>query len=138
MCGRCQVTHVLLPVVALLRRADLAEVIGAALVLRAVRGVGVRPIAAALGRPVDTVRGWLARFAARAEAVRVVFTVVLVDTGPDPVLPSGSGGSVADAVSAVLGATAAIAGRWPVLGTVSPWQAACAISSGRLLAPSWP
>jgi hypothetical protein len=138
ICAVCRVTHVLLPVVMLLRRADLVDVIGAALALRAVRGAGVRTIAGVLGRPVDTVRGWLRRFVARAEAVRVLFTVVMVDTGLDPGLPAGAGMSVADAVSAVLGAAAAIAGRWPVLGTVSPWQAACAVSGGRLLAPSWP
>jgi len=40
-CRGCLVTHVLLPVCALLRRADLAEVIGAALVAKA-GGVGVR------------------------------------------------------------------------------------------------
>jgi hypothetical protein len=129
---------VLLPVVALLRRADLAEVIGAALVFRAVRGAGAVRVAALVGRPVDTVRGWLRRFAARAETVRVVFTVLMVEADPDPVLPCGRGGPLADAVSAVFGATAAVTARWPLLGTVSPWQAACAVSGGRLLSPGWP
>jgi hypothetical protein len=58
---------VLLPVVALVRRADLAVVIGAALAAKAV-GKGTRPIAAALDRPWETVRGWLRRFGARATA----------------------------------------------------------------------
>jgi hypothetical protein len=57
-CRGCDRTHVLLPVVALVRRADLVEVIGAALAARAA-GAGCRRIAAGLGRPVDTVRGWL-------------------------------------------------------------------------------
>jgi hypothetical protein len=128
---------VLLPVVALARRADLAEVVGAALAARAT-GVGCRRVAAMVGRPVDTVRGWLRRFAARAEAVRVAFTVLLVDTGPDPVVPAAAGSLFADAVAAIVGAAAAVAERWPVLGAVSPWLAASAVTGGRLLAPSWP
>jgi hypothetical protein len=56
------VSHVLLPVFALLRRADLVEVIGAALSAKAA-GVGARTIAVGLGRPVETVRGWLRSFA---------------------------------------------------------------------------
>jgi len=136
-CGDCGVSHVLLPVFALLRRADLAEVIGAALVLKA-RGAGARAIAAGLGRAAETVRGWLRRFAARVEAVRVCFTVLLVDTGIEPVLPSPAQGAFADAVSAVLGAWAAARSRWPGIGEVSPWRMACAVTRGRLLAPSWP
>jgi hypothetical protein len=70
-CAGCGVTQVLLPVVALLRRADAAVVIGAALAAKA-EGSGYRRIAAALGRPEETVWGWLRRFAGRVEAVRVV------------------------------------------------------------------
>jgi hypothetical protein len=128
---------VLLPVVALLRRADLVVVIGQALALKAA-GAGARTIAARLGRAVDTVRGWLRRFAARAEAVRVMFTGLLVDTGPDPVVPAAAGSVLADAVAAVVGVAVAVVARWPLLGTVSVWLAASAVSGGRLLAPSWP
>ena len=46
----------LLPVVVLLRRADLAVVVGAALAAKA-GGVGFRRIAVALARPAETVRG---------------------------------------------------------------------------------
>ncbi|WP_326809693.1 hypothetical protein OIE62_40760 [Streptomyces scopuliridis] len=56
---------------ALVRRVDFAEVIGAALVAKAA-GAGARTIAARLGRPVDTVRGWLRAFARRAEQIRAV------------------------------------------------------------------
>src|SRR5690606_32790929 len=113
------------------------EVIGWALAAKAA-GVGARAIAAGLGRAVDTVRGWLRRFAARAEAVRVVFTRLLVDTAPDPVMPAGLVTGFADAVAAIVGATAAISARWPALGAVSVWSAASSASGGRLLAPSWP
>jgi hypothetical protein len=128
---------VLLPVVALVRRADLVEVIGAALAARAA-GAGFRTAAAGVGRPVGTVRGWLRQFAARAEAVRVAFTALLVGVGPDPVVPAAAGSGVADAVAALVGAAGAVAARWPVLGVVSPWVAASAVTGGRLLAPSWP
>ena len=71
-CTGCGVTHVLLPVTALLRRADAAGVIVSALAAKASRRVGFRRIAAELARPAETVRGWLRRFAGRAEAVRSV------------------------------------------------------------------
>ena len=136
-CSACRVSHVLLPVFALLRRADLVEVIGAALSAKAA-GAGARRIAAGLGRPVETVRGWLRRFAGRAEALRAWFTVLLVDTGIDPVPPAAGRTAFADAVAAVLGAVVAARSRWPRVGEVSPWWWACAASAGRLLAPSWP
>ena len=136
-CSSCRVSHVLLPVFALLRRADLAEVIGAALSAKAA-GAGARTIAAGLGRPVETVRGWLRRFAARAETLRVWFTVLQVDIGVDPVPPAAASTPFADAVAAVLGAVVGARSRWPRIGEVSPWWWACAASAGRLLAPCWP
>jgi hypothetical protein len=133
----CLVTHVLMPVVALLRRADLVDVIGAALAARA-RGAGARTTAGLLGRPVDTVRGWLRRFASRAEVVRRFFTGLLVEVAPDPVVPVAMRWVFADAVAAVVGAAVAVAARWPRLGEVPVWQAAAAATNGRLLSPSWP
>jgi hypothetical protein len=121
----------------LLRRADAGAVIGAALEAAACGG-GHRKAARLLGRPAATVRGWLRRFAGRAEAVRVFFTVLLAGTAPDPVMPAGAGSLVAAAVSAVAGASAAIAARWPRVGEVPVWAAASAASGGRLLAPGWP
>jgi hypothetical protein len=56
VCSRCRVTHVLLPVGLLLRRADAVDVVEAAIAGRAA-GSGARPIAALLGRPLATVRG---------------------------------------------------------------------------------
>src|SRR5712672_1988299 len=73
-CRGCGATHVLLPAWCLLRRADEGAVIGSAL-QAAAAGAGHRTIAAGLGRPASTVRGWLRRFAGRAEEVRVFFTV---------------------------------------------------------------
>lgn len=80
-CVGCAVTHVLIRTDTLLRRRDLAEVIGAALVAKAT-GIGHRRAASMLSLPVSTVRGWLRRFAANAEAVRVWFTVLAHDLDP--------------------------------------------------------
>lgn len=135
LCRECGHSHVLLPVFALLRRADAAVVIGAGLAGKAA-GAGVRTIAAVLCVPEGTVRGWLRRFAGRAQAVRVVFTALLVDLDPDPAPPDPAGSVFADAVAAITALTAAVGRRWPVPAGV--WQTACAVSGGRLLAPGWP
>lgn len=55
-CAGCLVTHVLLAVSCLLRRADAVDVIGTALAAKTA-GQGHRPIAARLGRAASTVRG---------------------------------------------------------------------------------
>lgn len=136
-CGECGGSHVLLPVFALVRRADAAAVIGAALVARAA-GAGARRAAAGVGRPVETVRGWLRRFGRRAEAVRVAFTALLVGIGVDPVPPAATSSAFADAVAAVVGAWAAARSRWPDVGELPVWMLAAAVSGGRLLAPGWP
>jgi hypothetical protein len=127
---------VLLPVVLLVRRADTAAVIGAGLTAKAT-GAGHRVIAALLGRPQETVRGWLRRFAGRVEPVRVVFTRWCRDLAPDPVLPGPAGSPWADALAAIAAATAALGARFGI-GKVPTWQAATAISAARLLAPGWP
>ena len=133
-CRGCGGTHVLLPVSALSRRADLAEVIGVALAAKAA-GAGHRSIAGQLSRPAETVRGWLRRFAVLAPGWRAVFTGVLVRAGIDPVLPALAGSGFADAVAVIVVAASASAGRWPVLGSVSPWVFASAVTGGALLAP---
>ena len=109
-CRQCKGTHVLLPAWCLLRRADAAAVIGAALEAAA-GGDGHRKIAGVAGRAASTVRGWLRRFAGRAEEVRVFFTVLLARVAPDPVMPAGAASAVAAAVSAVAGAAMAVTER---------------------------
>jgi hypothetical protein len=131
------VTHVLLPVTALLRRADSAAVIVSALAAKGVSRVGFRRIAADLARPAETVRGWLRRFAVRAEAVRSVVTVWLAAVAADPVMPDAAGGVFIDAVSAMVALAAAIGRRFS-LPRVSLAEVAVAVSGGRLLAPGWP
>ncbi|WP_445186885.1 hypothetical protein ACTXG6_19500 [Pseudonocardia sp. Cha107L01] len=135
-CTGCRATHVLLPVVVLVRRADTAAVIGAALAAKAT-GVGHRRIAALLARPPETVRGWLRRFAARVDGVRAVFTRWCRALASDPVLPGPAGSAWADAIAALTAAAAALATRFSVV-EVPVWQVAAAVSAGRLLLPGWP
>ena len=135
-CTGCGATHVLLPVVLLVRRADTAAVIGAGLTAKAT-GAGHRLIAALLGRPPETVRGWLRRFAGRVEAVRAVFTRWCRALAPDPVLPGPAGSAWADAIAAVRPRPR----RWRP-GSRSArcrsGRSPSAISAARLLLPGWP
>jgi hypothetical protein len=136
-CGGCGVTHVLLPVSCLLRRADGMAVIWAALAGKAA-GLGFRPVAAGLGVPASTVRDWLARFASRSGAVRGLFTAWLcaLDADPPPLAPAGS--AVADAVAAIAAAAAAAGRRWAGrLVSLSPGELACSVSGGLLLSPGF-
>jgi hypothetical protein len=135
-CGGCRVTHVLLAVSCLLARADGVRVIGSALWSKAA-GHGHRRIAARLDRPVSTVRGWLRAFAGNAEQIRVVVTALLVEldplSGPLPV----RGSVFTDAVEAIGAVTAAARRRLGVVGAVSVWELASAVTGGGLLAPVW-
>jgi hypothetical protein len=128
-CRGCAGTHVLLPELAFSRRQDEVSVIGEAIVAK-VAGEGFRRIAARLGAYPETVRGWLRRFAERAERIRAHFTRCAVALDPElaPVMPVGSG--VADALEAI-----AVAGRAWVLrfGSAEPWQIASRLSGGMLL-----
>ena len=135
-CRQCRATHVLLPAWCLARRADAGEVIGRALEAKAA-GAGHRVIAARLGRPASTVRGWLRAFSRRAEQVRSVFTALAASLTTDPPLPAPAGARVADAVAAVAAAAAAAAAV-PGVGAVARWQLAAAVTCGLLLAPVWP
>lgn len=101
------------------------------------RWAGYRRIAAVLGRPAETVRGWLRRFAGRVESVRRVFTVLLRAVAADPVMPEPAGSGWADAVCAIGAAAAVVGGRFAVF-MVPVWQWVSAVSGGRLLAPGWP
>jgi hypothetical protein len=127
---------VLLPVGLLVRRADTITVVGQALAAKA-SGLGARPIAAAVDRPLETVRGWLRRFVGRAEQVREWFTGLLVVVAADPVVPEPAGSVFADAVAAIEAAASEVVVRF-ALREVTPWHVACAVTDGRLLSPSWP
>ena len=134
-CRGCSRTHVLLPVRCLSRRADEATVIGWALEAKAA-GAGHRVIAAVLGRPASTVRGWLRALAARAEEVRKAFTGLAAGLVTDPPLPAAAGSPLGDAVAAIAAAAAAAA-AFLGMSEVARWDLAAAATSGMLLAPSW-
>jgi hypothetical protein len=132
---------VLLPTVGLLRRVDVAEVIGAALLARA-RQVSLRQIAAWLGVPLSTVRGWLDRMTGeRAELVGAHFTRLAVWLDPSADVPQPRGSPLGDAVEAVGIAAVAAARRFGPAGPATvpgAWRLAAGATGGRLLAPAAP
>jgi hypothetical protein len=139
-CRACAVTHVLLPVTLLLRRAYLADLIWAALAVKA-SGGGHRLIAQRAGIPVSTVRGWLRVMGGRADVVRSWFLAIAVGAGVDVSIPKATGSGCGDALAAIGAARAAIEARFgdrSVIGAVTAAQVAVACSGGRLLSPGWP
>jgi hypothetical protein len=131
----CRATHVLLPTVGLLRRVDVAEVVGAALLARA-RQASLRQIAVGLGVPLSTVRGWLGRMTGeRAELVRAHFARLAVWLDPSVDAPEPRGSPLGDAVEAIGVAAVAAARRFGSRGPGSAWRLAAGATGGRLLAP---
>jgi hypothetical protein len=126
---------VLLPRFCLGRRVDVVAVIWAALVNRAA-GWGWRRVCAAAGRPASTVRGWLSRFSAHAEPIRVGFARLerLAGVGADMDRLSPAGSPTADAV-AQIGAGCATVRRTggAAVFEVSAAELAAACSGGWLL-----
>lgn len=129
-CRSCGGTHVLLPVDTLVRRRDEVAVIGAAL-LAWLGGAGHRRIAVSLGLPADTVRGWLRRFAVRAEDVRAHFWQLAhrLDASLGAIEPRGS--LVADALEAIGVAAAAATRRFGPASSL--WAFVSGATGGRLL-----
>jgi hypothetical protein len=131
-CTSCRVTHVLLPALAPPHRAYAIDVVGHALLASAF-GQSHRTIGADLGVPADTVPDWIRRVGARAEWLRVQGTIAAHRL--DPMLPAiaPAGSLLADALSALATAAAALVRR---LGPLAPpWQIIAMIARGRLLAP---
>ena len=134
-CRGCRRMQVLLPASVLLRRADAVTVIGAALLARA-GGAGPRRVAARVGVPDSTVRGWLRRIGLVADRVLAVLAATAAELGVLFVPPAATAGAVG-AVVELLGALA----RGAALrlgGSCSPWRLAAVLTGGRLLAPNGP
>jgi hypothetical protein len=134
------VTHVLLPVTLLLRRAYLADLIWAALMAKAA-GAGHRVIGARLGVPAATVRGWLRVIDRRAEVVRHWFVSIAVTAGVEVSIPKATGSRCGDVIAAVGVATKVLAARFgvgPVIGVMPAARVAVVGSGARLLSPGWP
>jgi len=121
---------VLLPVVGLLRRLDAAEVIGAALLARAGQR-SLRQIAAWLGVPLSTVRGWLGRFTARAALIWAHFARLAAWLDPGVAVPQPRGSPLERAVEAI--GVAAVAAARRLGAHTGPFQFASGASGGRLL-----
>jgi transposase-like protein len=128
-CRDCQTTSVLLPDTCLLRRVDEVAVIGTALLAKA-RGAGHRKIATMLGRPRETVRGWLRRFSSRAAVLRAHFHrwATALDPRLDAITPRDS--VTADALEAIGLATRAAS---LLFGPRPVWCWASAMTGGALL-----
>ncbi len=62
----------------LVRRLDVAEVIGRGLALKVVQGLGLRPIGERLGVRHTTVRAWWRRFRARVPTLVATFAALAV------------------------------------------------------------
>ena len=129
-CDACGATHVLCPSWSVPRRRDGAQVIGEALRLAA-GGVGHRQIAARLGRPPGTVRGWLRAGRSRAESLRACATrqAVFLDLELVAVTPAGS--VLGEAVEAIMLAVRALVLRFGLRG-VCPWELAVCLTGGLL------
>jgi hypothetical protein len=121
---------VLLPVSGLLRRVDLAEVIGQALLARA-RNESLRQIAAALGVPLSTVRGWLGRFAEQAALIAGHFARLAAWLDPSAVTPEPRGSPLECAVEAI--GVAAVAAARRLGAHAGPFEFASGATGGRLL-----
>jgi hypothetical protein len=137
ICGSCGTTRVLLPDTMLRRRQYSVEVIGTALLLAAA-GMPWTRVAAQVGVPFETVRGWLRRFIRRADLVRAWLLGLLDALVDDPALPPGVAGPAAGALSVLAALHRQMPARWPLVATLSPWQLAARLSRGALLAPAWP
>src|SRR6185503_14573126 len=61
-CAACRRSRALVPDLVLLRRLDVVTVIGTALALKVIDGLGLRPIAEQLDVPHTTLRTWWRRF----------------------------------------------------------------------------
>jgi len=94
-CSRCRRSHALLPDFLLERRLDHVEVIGRALVLGIVIGLGMRSVADQVGVPMTTARGWRRRFRVRAPALTVAIVALAVHLDPAAVLLDGDDGETA-------------------------------------------
>lgn len=135
-CRACPRTHALLPGFLLARRLDAVDAVGCALGMAAAGG-GYRPIAAALGRAVSTVRGWLRRLRARADLLRGWFVGLAVELAEPPARPPPEGlpsplGLLVRAIADAFLAARLRLGPGVVTGGV--WAFCSAATTGRLLA----
>jgi hypothetical protein len=138
-CSGCGVTHVLLEISLVARRADSAEVLAAAIEAKTTGGQGHRMIAAGLDRPASTVRGWLRAFTASAEKISQMFTSLVVRDAPDAaqIWPKPAANGAGAAISALAAYAQGLGQRFDSMVTVTWVQAGIAACDGRLFCASW-
>ena len=129
-CSSCRRSHALLPDFLLERRLDEVEVIGRALVLDIVIGLGMRQVANQVNVPMTTARGWRRRFRVRAAMLTAAFVAIAVHLDPAAVLMEGDAEPAAiQAIGAVWQrARRRFGGRIP-----SVWRFWSLISGGKAL-----
>jgi len=129
-CSGCAATHVLLEAGLAARRADTAAVIAAAVEAKVAGGAGHRPIAALLGRPVSTVRGWLRAFTASASQIAEAFTALAHRDGADAagLWPAPAPTPAGRALAAVAAYAGVLAARFGV--ATLAWQSAGLAGAG--------
>jgi hypothetical protein len=136
ICRKCSerlgrfATHVLLPTLTLLRRADVVSVIGEALMATYQEERSRREVAARAGVPLDTMRGWRRRFRERAEEIRVQFTELAHEWDPEQGGIRARASPELDALEAIGVAAAAAVRRF---GPEPLWELVAGASGGRLL-----
>lgn len=139
-CSGCQRTHVLLDIELASRRADTAAVIAAALESKATTGAGHRTIAALLGRPLSTVRGWLRSFTTSAARIAETFTLLIHRHGADPagLWPAPASTPAGQAVAAVTAYAQVLTQRFAI--ATLTWQSAglAMAGPGFFSAGRWP
>ena len=128
-----QKTHVLLPKVALLRRADTSTTIGEALLAWHVEERPRREVAARAGVPIDTFRGWRRRFGQRADQIRVQFTELAHEWDPEQGAVTARAMPGLDALEAIGVAAQAAVRRFGADDAEPLWQLVAGASAGRLL-----
>lgn len=132
-CHTFKVTDVLLPVLFAARRADEAQVIALGLELWIAHRWGHRRIAALLGRPVSTVRGWLRAFARSAPSLAAWFMRLLLREAGDAagVWPTEHGGSTAGALGVLVAHARVFTERLAPAGVMVPWHGAALAAATR-------
>ncbi len=137
-CAGCGVTHVLLAVSLALRRADAAAVIATAVQAKIAGGWGHRRIAARIGRPTSTVRGWLRAFTASAQRIAQAFAALVARDAPDAAAlwPAPTGSVTGQALVVLAAYAAAVSARFGV-GTLAWVVTAVAVTHGRLFSAPW-
>jgi len=119
-----------LPDFLLERRLDQVEVIGQALALGIVSGLGMRSVADRLGVPMTTAREWRRRFQLRAPALAAALVAVAVHLDPAAVVLSTNGEAAA---REVLGAAWQRARTRFGEGAPAVWRFWSLISGGQAL-----